>query len=335
VCAAFRDLDLPLPRRAVIIGDLNGAAAVFVRLLRGLRLIKKDGTWSGGRTVLVQMGDIPNRGPGSRAAMELMLQLRPQARAAGGDAIWLLGNHEVLSVLRHEAYVTAEEYMEFATPQAIDAFYMQRLEAHHRMLGGVPPRSVVDPVGGRLKAWEEENAPGKDEYREAMGRDGKLGKAIRRLPVALRLGKLLLVHGGMSSEWAQLGLRGMERAVRRAWGEHPTYYDDLEMSGPLRDPQGPLWNRTYCFEDGPRVRAEISESLDKLGCTQMVIGHTRTEAVRPGGAGRPLVRHGGRLVMTDVGLGDPGEPGCALVVEKGRIDMWSPGGSRTRLTKLR
>ena len=51
MCAAFRDLDLPLPRRAVIIGDLNGAAAVFVRLLRGLRLIKKDGTWSGGRTV--------------------------------------------------------------------------------------------------------------------------------------------------------------------------------------------------------------------------------------------------------------------------------------------
>lgn len=335
MCAAYRDLERPMPRRVVVIGDLNGSASVLVRLLRGLRLIKTAGDWCGGKTVLVQMGDIPNRGPGARMAMELMLRLRRQARAAGGDAVWLLGNHEVLSVLRHEAYVTADEYLEFAEVEQIDTFYAQRIDHHHRLLGGVPPQSVIDPVGGRLRAWEEANAPGKDAYRAAMGADGRLGKAIRKLPLALRMGQLLFVHAGLTSEWAQLGLRGLERAVRQVWRDKPTFYDDLDLSGVLRDPQGPIWHRAYCFEDGPEVRNELRDALAAVGCTQMVIGHTRTEAVRPGRGGRPLARHGGRLIMSDVGIGDPGEPGSALVIERGRVETWSPGGSRSRLAQLK
>ena len=67
----------------------------------------------------------------------------------------------------------------------------------------------------------------------------------------------------------------------------------------------------------------------------MVVGHTRTDSVESGRLGTPLVRQRGRLIMSDVGIGDPGEAGCALVVEKNRIECWSPGGTRSKVVSLK
>src|SRR5262245_47269199 len=92
-------LERDLPARVIVLGDLNAQNALLRRYLVDLKLIhRKTGAWTGGKTVFVQMGDIPNRGPAARAAMDLMIDLRPQALEAGGDIYWLLGNHEVMSV---------------------------------------------------------------------------------------------------------------------------------------------------------------------------------------------------------------------------------------------
>ncbi|MBI4815930.1 MAG: metallophosphoesterase [Deltaproteobacteria bacterium] len=328
-------LERELPARVVVIGDLNAQAVVLVRLLRGLRLITKDGRWSGGRTVIVQMGDVPNRGPGARAAMELLLALTPLAREAGGDILWLLGNHEVLSVLRHEAYVTPEEYMEFATQEEIERFVYARNRYQLELLGLPRLRGTIPPMGGRLRAWEEENAPGREAYRAEMGPTGRLGTAIRRLPVALTMGSLLFVHGGLSPRWAAHGIQGLEAETRRSWAKAPEFYEDVEPQSILRDPLGPLWHRVYALASAPSVRSDLHEVLAATGTRQMVIGHTRTDAVMPGEAGRVLVRHGGRLVMSDVGLGDPGESGAVLVIEKGRFEQWTPGGSKSQVVRVK
>lgn len=329
------ELEFDLPPRMVIIGDLNGQITLLERMLFGLRLITKNGDWRGGRTVLIQLGDICNRGPGARASMDLMMKLRPEAREAGGDALWLLGNHEVLSALQHEAYVTADEYMEFATDAEIDHFYTRRMHQVHEFLGAPYQREAIMPIGGRIQAWEEENAPGREKYRLAMGPKGKYGKEIRQLPIALRYGSLILVHAGISPMWASLGLAGLSAHAQRAWSKGPRFYAELEPSGILRDPKGPLWHRDFCFDPGQETREQIQTSLDILGGKHMVIGHTRTDAVRPSAVGKPLARLGDRLIMADVGLGEPGEPGSAIVIERHKMEVWSPGGSKSKLIDVK
>src|SRR3954467_5236105 len=96
-------------KRVIAIGDLNGAYDVLLDILRGTGLVNRKLDWSGQRDELVQMGDLFNRGGGAAQALRLLLRLQRQARAAGGNVTILLGNHEVMTALRHEAYCTEDE----------------------------------------------------------------------------------------------------------------------------------------------------------------------------------------------------------------------------------
>lgn len=329
------ELERDLPARVVVIGDLNAQYDLLERYLRGLKLLDKSGAWAGGKTVLVQMGDIPNRGNRSRAAMDLLMRLRPEARAAGGEVYWLLGNHEVMTVLGNEAYVCADEYMEFADPEAIDRFYTQRTRFVYELLGSPEDPAFVEPFGGRIRAWEEANAPGRDAFRDAMRPDGWYGAYIKTLPVAFKLGGLLFVHGGLSPQWAALGIAGLQEEATRTWADVPRFYQELDPNGLFRDPLGPLWHRAYCVSNASVVKDDLHEALERVGARQMLVGHTRTDTIEEGRPSVAMSRHRGRLVMTDVGLGEAGEPGCVLVIERGKIDMWAPGGGKSRLTTVK
>ncbi|MBK8012788.1 MAG: metallophosphoesterase [Deltaproteobacteria bacterium] len=324
-----------LPRRVVVLGDLNAQATLLERYLRGLRLLRRDGHWGGRQTVLVQMGDVVNRGPGARRAMDLLMRLRPEAQAEGGDVVWLLGNHEVMSVLQYEAHVSADEYLEFATPGEVAAFSLERARKILDFSGPPDRPQRVDSLEGRLLAWEAAHVPGKDAYRAAMSANGVYGAHIRRLPVVCRMGPLVFVHGGLSPGWASLGLEGLGRKAAEAWATHPTYYQDLDPRGIFRDPVGPLWHRAYCVSTARVVRADAALALASLGAEQMIVGHTRTDSVIGGEQGRPLVRLGGRVIMSDTSMGAPGEPGSALVIEGRWIERWSVGGAKGRVAERR
>jgi hypothetical protein len=328
------ELERELAPRTVVIGDLNGHESVLRRFLIGLRLIRPSGAWRGGRTVLVQVGDLVNRGPRARAAMDLLRQLRPEARAAGGEVICLLGNHEVMSALQLEAFVSADEYLEFASPDELEAFQEERTRRVYEHLGSpIEPRRV-EPMDGIVRAWEEAHAPGRAAYRAAMSASGVYGRHLRSLPVAVRLGPLLFVHGGLTPAWARLGLGGLDAEAQRLWLEGPRLYQELPPRSLFRDPLGPLWHRAYATKRDRATTAELKEALAAVGARKMVVGHTRTDAVVGGRIGEPLALHGGRLVMCDVGLGEPGEPGSALVIERNRIESWSPGGARRSVVDL-
>ncbi len=326
------DLVRETPSRIIVVGDLNGHLTVLQRTLEGLRVMTKEGHWCGGRAVLVQLGDVPNRGPHPKAAMNLLLDLQQEAREAGGDVVWVLGNHEVLSALRHEAYVSVEEYLEHATEAELELYYLERFRVQFELLTPAPEARLVPPVGGRLRVWEEEHSPGKEAYRREMGPTGRIGAAIRVLPAAVRMGPFVFVHGGLSEGWAALGLEGLEAQRAAEWATAPDFYEDLSPDSLLRDPSGPLWNRSYCLAPASAaLRRELDRALDSVGGRYMFVGHTRSDAVQGGLPSRPSVRHGRRLVMADVGLGDPGEPGGVLVIERKRVEAWSPGGSKSTL----
>ncbi len=328
-------LERDLPERVVIIGDLNGQYRVLEEALVGLGLMTPRGRWRGDKTVLIQMGDVVNRGAGARASMDLLLRLREPARNAGGEIYWFLGNHEVMSVLGHEAYVSAEEYLEFASQADVDRFFAARTRYVFELLGPPDVSQRVEPLGGRLKAWEEEHAPGRQAYRRAMGQTGPYGQVIRSLPVAAQFGSLLFVHGGLSPRWGSLGIAGLEQERMRSWSAAPQFYQDLPPDGLFRDPLGPIWHRAYCVGNASMVRDDLEDVLLAFDAKTMVVGHTRTDSVEGGDLGVPLVRHKGRLLMTDVGIGEPGHPGTSIVIEKGRAEAWTPGGTRSKIMNVK
>ena len=90
-------------RRHVMIGDIHGELDGLHEILKQAGLIDRTDAWIGGEAILVQTGDVIDRGPDSMGCVALLRDLQRQAPAAGGRVVRLLGNHELM-VLQDEAW---------------------------------------------------------------------------------------------------------------------------------------------------------------------------------------------------------------------------------------
>ena len=90
--------------RVVAVSDVHGMAKPLIALLRAAHLIDSRSRWTGGRTLVVVVGDSIDKGPDSLGVLKLWLALGPKAEAAGGGIMHLLGNHEAefLSAPTHD-----------------------------------------------------------------------------------------------------------------------------------------------------------------------------------------------------------------------------------------
>lgn len=82
------------PRRTVVLGDLHGSLDAFRTILTRAGLLEGD-SWRGGNTILVQLGDVIDRGPDSIETYAFLADLQVRARKGKGKVVRLLGNHEV------------------------------------------------------------------------------------------------------------------------------------------------------------------------------------------------------------------------------------------------
>ena len=312
----------------MVIGDLNGADDALRDILRGTGLIDARDRWTGGRAELVQVGDLFNRGGGARAALKLLQALKRPAKAAGGHVTVLLGNHEVMTALGNESYCTEAEYLSFASAAERRAWPKRVEKAARRLYRSVSPSGHLLPFEPRLEAWKALHAPGRAELRRSLGPRSALGKVLRSLPVAYESRQVVYVHGGISPNWAALGVRGLNDAAQAAWDERPRRYLRLPKKSLLRSNDGPLWDRSLVRAGRPTA-ARLAKSLRLLGARRMVIGHTQTQGVRGGEPGRILTLHQNRLVLVDVGLAHGAHaPRAALLIEGKRGFEWRPDGKR-------
>src|SRR5690242_15017139 len=65
--------------RVIAVGDVHGDYEQLVAVLRSASLIDQNANWTGGKTHLVQTGDIIDRGGHSRQVMDLLMKLQQQA----------------------------------------------------------------------------------------------------------------------------------------------------------------------------------------------------------------------------------------------------------------
>lgn len=80
------------------LSDVHADRDRLVTLLGGAGLVSGSAaapTWTGGTDVLVVSGDSIDKGSQSIEVLEYWMNLIPEARAAGGEVVVLVGNHEV------------------------------------------------------------------------------------------------------------------------------------------------------------------------------------------------------------------------------------------------
>ncbi|CAE7742536.1 unnamed protein product [Symbiodinium sp. KB8] len=100
--------------RLISVADLHGDFQRAVQILAHAGLIDRDShAWIGGDSVLVQTGDIVDRGGNAKQIYKLFFSLREQALQAGGKVINLLGNHEVMNLKHDWRYVSEEDIAGF------------------------------------------------------------------------------------------------------------------------------------------------------------------------------------------------------------------------------
>jgi calcineurin-like phosphoesterase family protein len=263
--------------RIVAVGDVHGAHDRFVEILRTAGVVDDRSRWIGGRTHLVQLGDIVDRGPDSLKTLELLDGLQREATRAGGAVHALLGNHEVMRMLGDLRYVTPGEYEAFTSAKSgeVRDAYVERTKA----VGEAVPLPALGFV----------------EMRVAFGQNGRLGKPLRSHDAVVQIDGIVFVHGGISLAVAGLSCDVINETVRRSLGS--------ELAQTRGDPQaqlatradGPLWYRGLAEEPDTFAPA-VDDILTAQKATAIVVGHTVTPD------GRVRVRFGGKVIQIDTGM---------------------------------
>jgi len=286
--------DIQTNERVVAIGDIHGAFDSFTAILRAAQIIDNRNRWRGGRAVLVQTGDILDRGPDSRKAIDLLRRLERDAQRAGGRVVSLLGNHELMRLISDWRYVSAGEIAAFRTGDSeqfreqvltvLSEQSAQRAKAEGR---------VHDPAAYR-EQFLKEIPLGMIEMRQAFGPQGEYGRWLRERPTVARINGVLFLHGGISPEIAPLGCEGINAAIAKELTALPP--PEQAASLMASSETGPLWYRGLALQPEEEVTTVLPTILEQMKSRAIVIGHS---TVLPG---RIVARLDGRVILIDTGM---------------------------------
>lgn len=343
--------------RVVAISDIHGAYDAMVTTLKKARVLADDLSWSGGKTHLVIVGDILDRGPQSRAAMDLLMRIEGEAQKAGGHVLVLIGNHESMILTGDMRYVSAPEYAAFAGDEDPEerarwfAKYLQQQGGNQDEL-----RSKFDQAF----------PPGYFAMRRAFRADGHYGQWLLQKNVIGVVNGTAFVHGGLSPEIARIGIAGVNEGLQRELVEFVTvlatltdagillptdsHYDYAAILGnympslaedpallqaiktairlngsELLAPSGPLWYRSNVNCQTIIEEGRLAAVLEAIGVDRLVVGHTPTPNRQI------LQRFGGRLIEIDTGMLNFYYKGIghALVLEGDSVAVVDEHGNKT------
>lgn len=230
-------------RRIVAIGDVHGDLGAFRTALRAAGAIDGAGTWVGGAMSVVQMGDLIGRSDEERQVLDFAFDLQGRAASAGGRLHLLIGNHEVF--------------------------------------GGRLDNQAVGP--NPFPAWESVPGLRRDDPRllhlppharargAALMPGGPYARKLAALPVVLRIGDTVFVHGGIVPRWARYGTERINQEVRQ-WLLGMAREPDSALG--VDDGDRVMWTRQFSANVTAEDCALLNESLRIMGAKRMIVAHT-------------------------------------------------------------
>jgi hypothetical protein len=267
--------------RLISIGDVHGDAQGLKMVLKNAKLIDGAFNWIGGNSVLVQTGDMCDRGDESVEVMRLLGSLQKQALEVGGRVIVVLGNHELMNL---------SDDFRFAFPVENEYFG-----------GTLKHRRKAYSKNGEFGTWL---------------RSLPVSVVVDREGVDSDTGSVLFVHGGLhpqilhyvasqhqggsskstttSLDYLQL-LNSQAHSMLKSSDSRKL--EEFSQNQVLFGEHGPLWNRFFALKkDESAVCSALMETLQLVNAGKMVVGHS----VQAEGVAK--ARCGGRLVLADVGF---------------------------------
>ena len=308
-------------KRVVAVADIHGDLDAFVAILQRAEVLDAAGKWAGGATTLVQLGDAIDRGPKSRAVLDLLMTLQKDARRTDGRVLVVLGNHEVMNMYGDLRYVTPGDYASFVDKDS-DKRRESAYQAYVDVRGKNPAQSRDE--------WMAAHPPGFVEEREAFGPDGKYGKWLRSLPAIVKVDDTAFIHGGVSDEistWSIGRINERVAAEIKAFDDARAFLVTRKMALPFFTLEevmagvsaaaqrridevmplvtfdkwltisetGPLWSRDLAKLADAEAKPVVSRALDAMGVARLVVGHTPEP-------GEIVQRFGDQVYLIDTGM---------------------------------
>ncbi|MBN2318512.1 MAG: metallophosphoesterase [Acidobacteria bacterium] len=332
--------------KIIVIGDIHGDYDNFLSLLKGLHLVGNDLHWTGEKTHFVQIGDILDRGPGAKYAMDLLMRLEKEAPDSGGMVHVIIGNHEELNVtgrvFDYPDYVTVEQFVSFLPESFRKSKERKYLADFADKNGARAASSGPDPVSdmGLRAYWQNLIRKDKEAQRAYVTSFNRnYGRWLAQKNSVIKINDIIFSHAGISEKYATWRLRDINEAVRSELRLFMQYLEDpSRLSGHLKfkilyDNQGPLWYRGLATRDEKETEKEIIRILDALNARVMVTGHNFFQ----NGKRMPLhgiqdIRYyGGRVYNTDTGINRVYHGlVAALTIEGGKFDLFAVGPEQRR-----
>lgn len=194
-------------QRILAMGDVHGDILAMYKFLEASQLLHPNSTltnpiWDGGDSILIQCGDILDRGPDELFCLRYISSLARQAQKDGGKVLILHGNHESLNANGLFQYTDENGDVE------IESIFGEEMDK-------------VKSSGS--KRWRLQYAGNQPSRWNAFEPGGWLSDPLLcNMHVAVVVGRTLFVHGGLTKEhlvkWG--GLKKMNEDVR-AWYSTP------------------------------------------------------------------------------------------------------------------
>ncbi len=306
--------DIQTTERVVAVGDVHGAFEPFTRILREAGLIDGRRRWIGGRAILVQTGDVADRGADSRKVFDLLRRLTDDAVRAGGQVHALLGNHEAMRMMGDYRYVSKGEYAAFRSANSEDlrnnyyAFALADQQKRTREEGG-----EFDERAFRAQFFDR-TPLGFVEMRRAFQEQGDYGRWLRGHDTMVRINGVVFMHAGATLDVAKTGCEAVNAEVLAELGTASSSDPGLGEAL-VAGPEGPLWYRGLVDGSSPEDQAEVDAIVTALAARAIVVGHTVA------GGFRIRSLFGGKVVQIDTGMlgGEfyPGGVASALEIQGG------------------
>ena len=267
---------LPPVRRIIAIGDLHGDFRALLRCLRLAKVIDENRAWTGGDTVVVQLGDqVDSKCRGAvhcekddmgdeLKIIKFVDALHVAAQKFNGAVYSLLGNHELMNVMGNLNYSSAENLISF---------------------GGAQGRLNKFAPSGEIAVY----------------------LACNRNSI-MKIGDYIFVHGGLLPKKArQYTLENINKIIREYLLGHKQQ-QDADVQDLLVGKESPFWTRMFSdllggssggSSGGGANSSEacgmLKETVEYLKVKGMVVGHTvQARGINSGCQGQ--------IWRTDVGL---------------------------------
>ena len=288
--------------RIVAVGDLHGDYEQYLKILHDNKLIDSNLDWQGGKTHLVQLGDIADRGPDSLKIMRHLKRLQKQAKKARGVVHTLIGNHELMNVNEDLRYVHPGEYQILVTQESdkLRADYLSRVFDY--LLSDNP--TLLETKDEKMRELRDRFPLGYVEHRHLWASKGEVFEWIRKGNSIIKINNALFVHGGLSPHKELLSLKEINKRIRRLLksGAKPST-DWLAVD------DGPLWYRGLVFNSKEVELEPLKRMLAFYEVDYIVVAHTPTR-------GAIMPRFDGLVIQVDVGIAEHyGKKRANLVIE--------------------